>query len=97
MRHVLEDSRQASVRLIVSIHQTLRDATPVITSAHHQIKDTMNHNVLLCFLFRVFDGLATGIWASSVLSNFISVSLGGGDGANEVRHAHQLFGSCSVT
>lgn len=43
-----------------------------------------NYNVLLTFLYRAFDGIATGVWSSSVLSNYISVLGGGSDSANEV-------------
>lgn len=45
----------------------------------------MNYNVLLTFAIRIGDGVATGIWASSVLSTYINVLEGGDAQANEVR------------
>jgi hypothetical protein len=47
----------------------------------------VNYNVLLTFAQRITDGIATGIWASSVLSTYISVMQGSTDEANEVRGA----------
>ncbi len=44
----------------------------------------VNHNVALTFLVRISDGVATGVWASSVLSTYINVLEGGDDRANEV-------------
>ncbi|GAX74844.1 hypothetical protein CEUSTIGMA_g2290.t1 [Chlamydomonas eustigma] len=40
-------------------------------------------NVGLTFGYRICDGLATGIWSSSVLSTYLSVLMGGDDAANE--------------
>ena len=45
----------------------------------------VNCNVLLTFAQRITDGIATGIWASSVLSTYIIVMQGGTAEANEVR------------
>lgn len=45
---------------------------------------SVNHNVALTFLVRISDGVATGVWASSVLSTYINVLEGGDDRANEV-------------
>lgn len=45
----------------------------------------MNHNVFLTFAIRISDGVATGVWASSVLSTYINLLEGGTAEANEVR------------
>ena len=51
----------------------------------------MNHNVRIMFAVRIADGIATGIWASSVLSTYINVLEGADDHANEVRGMHIGF------
>eukprot|EP00198_Chlamydomonas_reinhardtii_P002218 XP_001691554.1 predicted protein [Chlamydomonas reinhardtii] len=53
-----------------------------------------NSNVFFTFLTRITDGVATGIWASSVLSTYINVLEGGTDVANErVGYAQAIQGT----
>lgn len=51
-----------------------------------------NHNVRLTFALRISDGVASGIWSSSVLSTYLQLQQGGGDHANEVMGGEDLHG-----
>ncbi|GIL76375.1 hypothetical protein Vretimale_5936 [Volvox reticuliferus] len=54
----------------------------------------VNHNVRITFAVRITDGIATGIWASSVLSTYINVLEGDDDRANErVGYAQAIQGT----
>ncbi|GFR48525.1 hypothetical protein Agub_g10420 [Astrephomene gubernaculifera] len=54
----------------------------------------VNHNVRITFAVRISDGIATGIWASSVLSTYINVLEGDNDQANEkVGYAQAIQGT----
>ena len=45
----------------------------------------MSSNVGLTFAYRIFDGIATGIWQSAIFSTYVFNLMGGTDAANEVR------------
>lgn len=51
----------------------------------------------MCTRLCCSDGLATGIWSTSVLSNYISISQGGDDAANTVRSYRSLGGRSDHT
>ncbi|GIL45087.1 hypothetical protein Vafri_2033 [Volvox africanus] len=54
----------------------------------------VNYNVRITFAVRITDGIATGIWASSVLSTYINVLEGDDDRANErVGYAQAIQGT----
>ncbi len=52
-------------------------------SAAQHCPGKQGNDVILRALCACSDGVATGIWASSVLSNYISVSQGDDDSSNE--------------
>jgi hypothetical protein len=56
------------------------------------MKNFLSGNVGLTFGYRICDGLATGIWSSSVLSTYLSVLMGGDDAANEVNTRLNVLG-----
>jgi hypothetical protein len=47
----------------------------------------MSSNVRLTFAYRIFDGIATGVWQSAIFSTYVFNLMGGNEAANEVRRS----------